>query len=138
MIEIASHSSCGHQPGEVRIASRQECLVIHGRQYCSAGIGFRVIILDHQRFDRCKRQRLLHQRHEFSINDHDLRHRVIQLKRDDRSIQPGIDRMQNSTAHRHTVVAFQHGGRIRKQRRHRIPAPHPDLPSAEANCRERA
>ena len=87
------------------------------------GIEHRVIIADQQRVYRRQRQRLLHQGQEFPVDDHDFRHGMVKLEGDDRRIQPCIDRMQDRAAHRHAVMAFQHGWRVGQQNRHGIAAP---------------
>ena len=40
---------------------------------------------------------------------------MVELKRNDRRIETGVDRMQNRAAHRHAVMAFQHRRRIGQQ-----------------------
>ena len=37
-------------------------------------------------------------------------------------IQPGVERVQHTSRHRHTMMRFQHGWRVRKQDRNSIAA----------------
>ena len=61
-----------HQPVIGRIASRQEGVVIFCLGRDARPRELRIIILDEERGGCCKRQRLLHQGHEFAVHDHDL------------------------------------------------------------------
>ena len=52
---------------------------------------------------------------------------MVDLKGDDGRIKPRVNRMQNSAAHWHAVMAFQHGGCIGKDHRDIIALAHPVL-----------
>ena len=115
----------GHEPRVIGIAPGNKGVIVDGLGLRRCVGEFGIIVLDEQGCDRCQRQGLLHQRHEFPVHDDHLRHRMIQLERDDRRIQTGVDRMQNPAAHRHTVVTFQHRRNVGQHGRHSIPPSDP-------------
>ena len=48
---------------------------------------------------------------------------VVEREGDDRGIEPRVERVENALAHRHAVMALEHGRRIGEQHRHRVAAP---------------
>ena len=109
-----------HRPGEARIALGHERLVVHrlDRRVRTGELGIGVLHNDglHAR----ERERLLHDRHELPVRDHDGRSDMVELKGDAGRVLARVDRMQHGTAHRHAVVALQHRRRVRQQHRYGI------------------
>ena len=113
----------GHEPGEVRIAIRKEGLVVLRIDLTGFTGKLGIVVLDQRGLNLREFERLLHQGHEFTIDDDDLRHGMIELECDDRGIEARVDRMQHAPAHRHAVMTFQHRGCVRQHRRNRVAAP---------------
>ena len=111
-----------HRPGEIRIALRDERLVVDPAEpLARAGI-FRIVVVDHQRFDLGERQRLLDHPGIFAVGDDDLAFAVVELEGDHRGVEPRVDGVEDGARHRHAVVAFEHRRRVGQHRRHRVAA----------------
>ncbi len=71
-----------------------------------------IVVVDHQRLDLGERQRLLHHLGELAVGDQHLGLGVIELERDHRGVEPGVDGVEHRAGHRHAVVAFEHRRRV--------------------------
>ena len=48
---------------------------------------------------------------------------MIEREGDDRGVEPRVERVEHALAHRHAVVALEHGRRVGEQHRDRVAAP---------------
>ena len=92
---------------------------------------FGVVVVDHQRLHLGEAQRVLHHLGELAVGDQHFGLGVIELERDHRRIEPRVDGVEHGVAHRHAVMALQHGGRVGEHDRHGVAAPD----AALAQCR---
>ena len=107
-------------PGKARIAAGHEIVVLDAAQPVAALRKFPVVVVDDERLHLCQRQGGLHHRCELAIGDEDFRLGMVELKGNDRSIEPRVDGVQNGTRHRHAVVRLQHRRRIGQHHRDRV------------------
>ena len=112
-----------HFPGVGRIALRDEFLVFDGADPLAGAGKLLVVIIDDQRLHLGERQRLFHHFGKFAVDDHDLGVGMVEREGEDRGIEPRVQRIEHALAHRHAVMALEHGRRIGEQRRHRVAAP---------------
>ena len=111
-----------HVPRVVRIALRDEILVFDAAEpLAGAGI-LRIVIVDHQRLYLGERERLLHGLRELAIGDEHLGLGVIERERDDRGIEPRIERVEHALRHRHAVMRLEHRRRVREHHRDGVAA----------------
>jgi hypothetical protein len=66
------------------------------------------------------RQCLFHQRGELAVDDQHLGFGVVEGEGEDGCIEPGVERVEDGTRHRHAVVAFEHGRRVGQHDGHGI------------------
>ena len=62
---------------------------------------------------------------------------MIELKRDDRRIKPGVDRVQHGASHRYAVMSFEHRRRIGKHDGHGVAGTDAAFVNALASRRHR-
>ncbi len=99
----------GHDPGEIRIAARDERLVFDAAKPLAGPVIDGVVIVDDERLRLAQRQRLPDRLRELPVRDQDLGLAMVERKRDDRRVEAGIERVEHGAAHRHAVMAFEHG-----------------------------
>ena len=102
---------------------RDEFLVFDGADPLAGAGKLLVVIIDDQRLHLGERQRLFHHFGEFAVDDHDFGVGMVEREGDDRGIEPRVERIEHALAHRHAVMALEHGRRIGEQRRHGVAAP---------------
>ncbi len=62
----------GHQPRRLRVATGEEGIIVDGSRKGERPVKLWIIILHQNGFHRGQPERLLHQLHEFTVDDHDL------------------------------------------------------------------
>ena len=116
-----------HLPDEIRIAAGEEILILDRAQSFALAAVLGIVIIDHQRLHLGEPQRLLHHLGELAVDDQHLGLSMIELESDHRGVEPRIDGVEHRAAHRHAVMAFEHGGRIGEHRRDGVAARHAAL-----------
>ncbi len=108
----------GQLPVEVRVAARDEIFVFRLADPGPRPVIFLVVHVDHNGLHLGQRQRLLHKAGKLPVHEDHLRFSVIEDETDRRRVEPRIDRIENGAGHRHAVMHFEHGGRVRRDHGH--------------------
>ena len=85
-----------HRPFEVGIARRDEILIVDRADPLAFRVGrilgvVQVVIVDDQRLHLCQRERLLGDARELAVDDQHFRFGMVELKGDDRSVEPRVE-----------------------------------------------
>ena len=112
-------------PLVLRVALRQEGLVLGLAQALARPVVLRVVVVDHQGRGVEPGQRRGDRAGEFPVGDQHLRLAVAEAEGDRRRVEAGVEGVEHRPRHRHAVVALDHRGRVGEHHRHGVAAPDP-------------
>ena len=108
----------------VLIAFRKEGLVFDLAEPFARAVIFGIVVIDDERARSGELQRGVDHGRELAVGDEDLRLAVVEHESESRGVEPGVERVEHRAAHRHAVMAFEHGRRVGEHRRDGVAALH--------------
>ncbi len=114
----------GELPGELRVATRDERLVIGFAQPLASGPQ-RVGHVDNEWLVPHARERSGDQRREFGVGDKHLRFAVLEHEAERLGVEPRVQRVQHAARHRNAEMAFDHFGCVGEHRGNGVAAADP-------------